>query len=292
VEVAPILVTVYNRVSHFRNCIESLRKNIYADQTHLFIAIDYPKTEKDSEANLQIRQYCDRISGFKDITLYVRDRNYGARENGLEAKNEILSYYDSIILTEDDNYFSKYFLKFINENLFAYRENPNVLAVCGYQFPRIEKRSSSNVIMLQGFSPWGYGIWKDRVSRIQYKIDDFYTIFLNKQFYRKFIKVMGGKFFTSLLISNIKDEIYGDIYVNYAIFANEFKCVFPSRTLVLNKGQDGSGLHSGKTLYFEKQFIDDSFDPSGGAIYDPRWQKLFAKEMKYPFHKEVYYYLL
>jgi len=289
---APILVTVYNRVLHFKNCIESLKKNIYADQTHLFIAIDYPKNESDREANLKIKEYCDNISGFKDVTLYIRDRNYGARKNGLIAKNEILSYYDSIIISEDDNIFSKYFLKFINQNLITYKENDEILAICGYQFPKVENRSNSNIIMLQGFSPWGYGIWKDRVGKIEYKINDFYTIFLNKQFYKEFIKEMGGKYFTSLLISNIKDEIYGDIYVNYAIFAKKLKCIFPSRTLVLNKGQDGSGLHSGKNSYFEKQFIDESFDPSGDAIYDPRCQKLFVKEMKYPLYKEVYYYLL
>lgn len=41
-ELAPVLISVYNRINHFHNCIESLSKNKFADKTILFVAIDAP----------------------------------------------------------------------------------------------------------------------------------------------------------------------------------------------------------------------------------------------------------
>ena len=290
--IAPVLITVYDRLQHFQGCVESLRRNVYAENTDLFIAIDYPRDDKAVTSNMAIKEYCKTISGFKHVTIYARDRNYGSRENGLLAKKEILSYYDSIIITEDDNLFSRYFLKFINEGLSKYHYNESILAICGYQFPKVENQCRSDIMMIHGFSPWGYGIWKDRISKIEYEIKDYYKIFIDKNYYCRFIQLMGGKFFTSLLIANIRNEVYGDISVNYSIYKNNLQCVFPKKTLVLNKGQDGSGLHSSRNSYFDKQFIDNQFDPSGDARFESRCQEMFAREMKYPMYKQLYYYFL
>ena len=40
---APVLVTVYDRPNHFKQCIESLLKNPGVSETTLFISSDGPK---------------------------------------------------------------------------------------------------------------------------------------------------------------------------------------------------------------------------------------------------------
>ena len=107
---APILVTVYNRYQHFINCIESLKKNIQSKDSHLFISIDAPSKEEDVKINKSIINYSKSIGGFKDITILVREKNYGSFLNRHHARNEIFNIYSEIIEFEDDNIFSIDFL--------------------------------------------------------------------------------------------------------------------------------------------------------------------------------------
>ena len=86
---SPIFVTVYNREKHFRNCIESLKACKLSNNSHLFVAIDAPFRDEDIEVNKRIIQYSKNISGFKEITLFIRPENYGANKNRILARNEI-----------------------------------------------------------------------------------------------------------------------------------------------------------------------------------------------------------
>ena len=45
-ELAPVLISVLDRNIHFQNCVESLLKNPLAKETHLFIALDAPPSNK------------------------------------------------------------------------------------------------------------------------------------------------------------------------------------------------------------------------------------------------------
>ena len=92
--IAPILVTVYNRTNHFKKCIESLKRCNLASKSHLFIAIDAPYRDLDIADNKEILKYSKNITGFKQITLFIRPKNYGTNKNGDLAREEIFSNYD------------------------------------------------------------------------------------------------------------------------------------------------------------------------------------------------------
>jgi hypothetical protein len=289
---APILITVYNRYSHFVNCIESLKNNLDSDKTEIFIAIDYPINKNEIDIHNKIINYSKNIKGFKNVNLFIREKNYGALLNSNLAKNEILKSYDRLIFTEDDNVFSPYFIKYMNENLELYKDDSNIIAVCGYQYPKVENKSSTDILMQYSFSAWGYGIWKNRISNIDYDIKDFFQYFKDPYNLYKFYSKMGNKIFIGLLISKIRNERYGDLYINYYLFKNNKKCICPNKTLVLNKGQDGTGLHSSKNTYFDKQILDEKYFPKGKAVYSNKAQKYYAKEMRECNLKFILYYIL
>ena len=49
----------------------------------------------------------------------------------------------------------------------------------------------------------------------------------------------------------------------YYLYKNKLKCVFPTKSMVRNIGQDGSGLHSGENEELQNQAIYN-----GAVIYD------------------------
>ena len=58
-QLAPVLVTSYARLVHFKRCIESLSRNSLADRTSLYVAIDAPFREQDVSANKKIIDLCN-----------------------------------------------------------------------------------------------------------------------------------------------------------------------------------------------------------------------------------------
>ena len=53
----PIVLTAYNRYSHFVETLDALSKNLGADKSEIFIFIDGPKNKYDFEKINQIYNY-------------------------------------------------------------------------------------------------------------------------------------------------------------------------------------------------------------------------------------------
>ena len=265
---APIMVTVYNRVDHFKECIESLRKCIMADKSHLFIAIDSPYQEKDIDANKKIIQYSKQIKGFKELTLLIRKSNYGVNENIKQATREIFVNYDRVIRFEDDNIFSTDFLFFINKCLDLYDDRDDIFSVSGYQYPmEMPAGYAENIYIWQGYSAWGSGIWKKKFEKIDFKEESAINIVSEftkdyKNMY-KFNKI-SNHYIPILLSMKKRGIMLGDIYICLFLYLNKMYTVFPVISRVRNIGHDGSGLNCGdqkNSLYaYQKIF-------SGGCNY-------------------------
>jgi len=243
---APIMVSVYNREVHFRNCIESLKDCYHAKESHLFIAIDAPYREEDVEANSRIIEYSKKISGFKEVTLFIRSKNLGAHENRSLARKDIFAMYDRLIMFEDDNVFSKDFLHFLNIGLEKYKDNKEIYSVSGYNYPmEIPSTYTENVYIWQGYSAWGVGVWRDRMAALESDT----SIALAQ--IRKFLKNLWAvqklnrlcnNYLPALLLMLQVGKIHGDGYVSLHLFRNKMYTVFPVVTRVRNTGHDGSGI--------------------------------------------------
>ena len=170
---APVLIPTLNRYNHFVNCVESLSACTCADQTDLFIAIDYPFKEEHWEGYNNICSYVERIIGFKSLTIIKRTKNLGARDNIFDARERIFNNYDRLILSEDDNTFATDFLLFINEGLEVYKNRDDIFSIIGYNFPiDIPNNYTNDVYLFNGFSAWGYGIWKEKWVKLEWDINE------------------------------------------------------------------------------------------------------------------------
>lgn len=253
---APVLVAVYNRLDHFRQCINTLKQNNYADKTPLFIAIDAPYREIDRKIITEIIDFAKNIKGFKSIELFIRDENFGPNKNFDTAINDIYNIYNSVIISEDDNEFSPYFLKFINYGLEMYKERSDIFSICGYQYPiNIPSNYNDDIYLWQGSSAWGFGMWKHKYDVGNESIDMVHKWLMDKKHLTKINKVAQHyKYSLKNMIS--KNYIHGDGYYSNYLVANDMYSVFPTKTYVINHGHDGLGINCRKTDKLLKQILN------------------------------------
>jgi hypothetical protein len=259
---APVLIVTLNRFEHFKKCVESLSLCSEAMDTDLFIALDYPSKDTHWEGYNKIKNYLNSISLFKTMTVIEREYNFGAEKNFIEAQKIIFSKFDRMILSEDDNIFSKTFLNFINCGLDVYKSRKDIFSISGYNYPvKMPKAYTDDVYIFKGYSAWGVGFWKEKWELFDYEnrekhLNDLRLFLSDKQNIKKCNAI--AKNYVIALKNIIKnDYITGDTLVCYYQIKNQMHSVFPTINLVKNMGHDGTGIHGGymENDIYSRQFI-------------------------------------
>lgn len=237
---APILIPTLCRFKLFKQCVESLSHCTGAQDTVLYIALDYPLNDSHVAGYNQIKEYIPSIVGFKRVETIYRNQNYGAAKNYRDAMDYIFMTYDSLIFTEDDNEFSPNFLEYINKGLELYESNDRVISISGYNYPIHMKGYNKNAYANYQFSAWGVGLWKNKV---QFYTDKDVKKWLRSPFLCIKVLFRAPASFISILIRLKRNELYGDSCNVVGSIINKKLSVFPTISKVRNCGRDGSGLH-------------------------------------------------
>ena len=279
-EYAPVLICTLNRFIHFKNCIESLVKCKHADQTDLYIGLDYPANESHWEGYELINEYLQSIVGFKSLNVIRRETNFGVQKNFDDAFRIVFNNYEYLIVSEDDNVFSGNFLDFINQGLRKFMDDPQIYAVCGYNYPiQMPVNFSSNYYLANAYSGWGCGIWRK-------KYQNFFQEYMN---YDKVISRLNNinECLNSITSTNAflsiarNGSILGDYAISGGLNLSNMYCVFPSITKVKNNGHDGSGVNCG-LLNVDNIFYEQKLDENSDFIFSKAPSKdeiKFVKKM-------------
>ena len=268
---APVVIPTLNRYSHFRKCLESLELCHNADNTDVYVALDFPPSDKYVEGWKEIDTYLqekEKKNGFKRLTVYRRETNYffSGKGNALSVFKEIRPYYDRYIFSEDDNVFSPGFLDFINLGLEQFKDDKNVLALCGYSLfvnsGNLPLKKYNTFKNKSYFSAWGYGSWFEKMFGLN-NLDYCRDAFNDKEAMRRvrslpdsfrymMMTLKAGRKFPQ---TDVMCTLYQRIYDMYTIT--------PIVSLVDNVGYDGSGVHKivgrDSSLYEGIKTNNDSF---------------------------------
>lgn len=131
---APVVIFSYNRVELLKCTINSLLKNELASETDLYIFSDGPRDEHDLNSVNQVRKYVHSVSGFNNVYVVSRDKNYGLARNIVDGVSALLERFPSVIVLEDDIITSPYFLRFMNNALEMYIDDDKVCQISGYSY--------------------------------------------------------------------------------------------------------------------------------------------------------------
>ena len=252
---APIALFVYNRLTHTRQAVEALAENDLANGSDLFIFSDGPRTEADVETVASVREHLSTLSGFNSVTIVGREKNLGCARSIISGVSEIVNRFGRIIVVEDDIVTSPHFLRFMNEALELYRDDEEVASIHGYLYP--VKRKLPETFFLRGADIWGWATWQRGWNLFQPDgkklLDELKERKLTKAF-----DLDGAFYFTSMLESQVAGRLdTWDINWHASAYLRGKLTLYPGKSLTRNIGNDNSGTHSNATDRFDTEISPD-----------------------------------
>ncbi len=240
---APIVLFVYNRPWHTRQTLEALAANEWADRSILYIFADGAKvdaTEEQLSKITEVRQLIRSRQWCKEVHIIERQRNWGLADNIICGVTQIVNQYGRIIVLEDDIVTSPGFLRYMNEALELYANEPRVMHISGYMFP--VKGQLPETFFYNANSCWGWATW---ARAWQHFINDplylYKQITRSKKAVRKF-NINNSFPFLSQLEANMLGKTKTWAIRWYAsFFIRGGFALHPYPSLVNNIGHDNSG---------------------------------------------------
>ncbi|MDL2267237.1 methyltransferase, TIGR04325 family [Desulfovibrio sp. OttesenSCG-928-G15] len=156
---APVIVFACNRPVHLRRTLEALAANDLACETDVVIFCDGPRYEVEKPLADAVYKVAAGARGFKSCTVSKRDAHLGLTYSVIEGVDEALAKNDRVIIMEDDLLASPYFLRFMNEALRLYIDEPKVSCVSGRCFPHSVSTPPES-FFLPGSDCAGWATWK------------------------------------------------------------------------------------------------------------------------------------
>ena len=282
---APVIIPTLCRYNHFKRCIDSLSKCTGAEFTDVYIGLDYPASEEHWDGYQKIRKYVAEVGGFNNLFVFIRERNYGVKRNAGDLKELVKKKSERYIFSEDDNEFSPNFLEYMNDGLTRYKDNPNVIRICGCLMPwnadynKIMGNWNYNAFPAMDFNASGYGSWFDKVPVAPYTKD--MVLHSWKLTYKAFQK--GYCSAISRMLYQLKKETQlTDVCLRLYCAFNRKYCIFPTISKVKNWGYDGSGINSDNNPHLiDLQVLDtaNEFCLDDFEIKDYPEVKSFVRQM-------------
>ena len=156
---APILIPTLNRYEHLPRCISSLQRNEGAENTELYISVDYPPSHEYEEGYNRICDYLKRgIRGFKKTDIVYHNNNLGSVKNADLMISRLRGRFDRYIFIEDDIEVAPNFLEYMNKGLELFENDERVFSICSTGAAQ-EQHGDYNVVLSRNFSAWGVGHW-------------------------------------------------------------------------------------------------------------------------------------
>jgi hypothetical protein len=262
---APIVLFVYNRLDHTRKTIESLRRNVLAEDSDLFIYSDAAKNSAAEPQVIAVRNYLQTVNGFKSVTIQLREINLGVDKNIIQGVTDIVNTYGKIIVLEDDLVTSKYFLQYMNDALNVYKDHTEVACIHGYLLPIAPQLEE--VFFIKGADCWGWATWKRAWDLFEVDgsllLDQIEQLELQDEF-----DFRGTYPYTKAL----RDQASGrtdcwDIRWYAAAFLKNKLTLYPGKSLVNNIGHDNSGTNCADTESYEVEVAEHRVNVTAEVLH-------------------------
>ena len=246
---APIALFVYRRLSHTKTTVESLLRNKEAAESVLYIFSDAARSEKDSAAVSEVREYIHSITGFQAVHLIEQDKNRGLANSIISGVSSVLEDHDRVIVIEDDLLLSPYFLQYMNIGLSIYQNEERVASIHGYTYPI--QMNLPETFFLRGADCWGWATWKRAWLHFEPDAEKLYKEIMYSGQKAEF-DYHGYAGNIKMLLKQITGRIDSwAIRWHASAFLANMVTLYPGVSLVQNIGMDGGGTHSDATGAFE-----------------------------------------
>jgi hypothetical protein len=255
-QLAPVVLFVYNRPWHTQQTLCSLINNHLSSNSDLFIFSEGPKDEQDAIAVGEVRTLIHKLKGFRRISIVERPVHLGLAASIITGVSEILEREERVVVMEDDLVSAPSFLEFVNRGLEAYQDDARIFSVSGYVYPyQPPKGYTASVLLFPRASTWGWATWRNRWQQADWRKDRFDDILAQHEMIKKLNQ--GGEDLSTMLKLQSQGKInsWGIRWCLTHAQAEAYG-LFPAVSLIRNIGLDGSGVHCKSTSDYEVLMAD------------------------------------
>lgn len=247
---APICLFTYNRLSETQRTIEALKNNFLASESELFIFSDGAKSEKGVAKIAEVRDFLKTVSGFKTVQIVESPVNKGLANSIVEGVSRMIDQFGKVIVLEDDLQTSPNFLDFMNQALDFYAENPRIFSITGYSMdlPSLKNYQKDYYAGYRA-SSWGWGTWKNRWEKVDWKVENYQSFLFDPFAQLKFMR--GGSDLPYMLWKQMNGKIDSwAVRWCYSQFRGNLLTIMPSLSKVESIGFGAEATHTKNTKRF------------------------------------------
>lgn len=239
---APIVILTYNRPRHVERLLQSLVRNAEAGDTDVYVFSDGARSSEDEAAVMEVRKVVRRASGFRQITVVERAENWGLARNVISGVTQVVNQYGRVIVLEDDLVASPYLLRFMNEALNVYADEPRVGHIHACEYTSNATLPPTFLIRFTG--SWGWATWQSAWTHFCADGSELLRR-LHEQGLEHDFDLGGSYPFTRMLRRQVEGKNNSwAIRWNASLFLDGLLSLNAGRSLVINGGLDGSGTNS------------------------------------------------
>ena len=239
----PVLFLIFNRPETTLRVFEMIRK---ARPSKLFVVADGPRKDKPGEED-RCRLAREIIKGVNwDCEVYTnfRDENLGLK---LAVSSGITWFFENVeegIILEDDCVPSLSFFWFCQELLEKYRDDEQVMCVCGNNYQDGTQRGNSSYYFSRIVGIWGWATWRRAWKHFDIELKNFPAFKKSKQIRNIFHDRIVKRFF----MTKIQDAYHGGNTWGFAwvftVLYHNGLCITPNINLVSNCGFGPNSVHA------------------------------------------------
>lgn len=298
---APVVLFVYNRPDHTLQTLKALKNNILSTDTKLYIHADGARKNANEETKdkiTRVREIIYREKWCGEVEIIEAGENKGLAQSIKAGVTSVLEKYGKVIVMEDDLITSPAFLTYMNKALDYYKTRQSVFSISAYNLPskmmQIPDDYLYDVYVSMRNGSWGWGTWNDRWVQVDWTVKAFQAMTNNKEMQNAFNR--GGDDMFEMLQDQQSGKLnIWSIQFTLAHFMNHAVSIVPTVSYVDNLGLDGSGenctisnslrnntLNVNSDILFldilyEDRRIINSFYSANCRVKRPLWQKIINR---------------
>jgi hypothetical protein len=239
---SPVVLFAFNRPEHLRRTLQALAANELAAESDLTVFCDGPRHEEEKHLTDAVQKIARGASGFRSCEVIGRENNLGLAGNIINGVTQSLEKCGRIIVLEDDLITSPYFLRYMNDALDLYADNPKVASIHGWCFPH-GLSDSSGTFFLRGADCWGWATWRRAWRHFNPDALALLGEIKRRGDTRAFNR--GNNYdYTGMLEAAASGEVSSwAICWLASTWLRDMYTLYPCQSLVFHNGSDGSGTH-------------------------------------------------
>jgi len=255
----PVLVIGFNRPDVIRRTFDLVCQ---AQPLKLYVAIDGPRVDKEGEANLveEVKAIVQKVDWECETYYKFHAENKGAEVTVSSAIAWVLEKEEYVIVLEDDIIAPMAFLRFAQEMLIRYKDEPRIAIVSGCNFTPIPTPNDEDYFFAKYGHSWGWAtwrrVWKDFNLHTEIKEEHLKLEFLKTitnstkeaKYYRKLFKRLRN--------NGISNNTWDFIFL-YSNRVKNMCAIVPKVNLTSNIGT--FGLHAKGVTEHHFRKYDESF---------------------------------